>query len=150
MPITYHRKSGEVTATLGDLALATGKTYKTFHFVLNNTIVKDNRIPPHGMDRETAKVRNVLPLPDSQYVLDTNTFRHWDEISLNPPENAENATIDLLYQPTSWEYIQFLYLANDQQNPFLENEGRFLLKAWLNTGMAAPSYVMASLTWGKH
>lgn len=60
---------------------------------------------------------------------------------------AVYATIDLLYQPTSWEYIQFLWKANDGQNTFLANEGINLLAAWLSNGMAAP-YVMASTTWG--
>jgi hypothetical protein len=51
-----------------------------------------------------------------------------------------------MYQPTSWEYIAFLYLANTGQNPFLANEGRNLLDAWLNTGMAQP-HPMATVTW---
>jgi hypothetical protein len=91
MPIIYNRITGDVTATLGNLASDTGNTYETFHFVLNNTVVKDNRIPPYGMDKETARARNVLPVPESQYGLDSNTFRHWDEILLNPPVNAEYA-----------------------------------------------------------
>ena len=52
-----------------------------------------------------------------------------------------------MYQPTSWEYIQFLYLANNRGNAFLADEGVNMLEAWLNTGMAAP-YVMAQTTWG--
>ena len=56
------------------------------------------------------------------------------------------ADIALLYQPTSWEYIQFLYVANTRSNAFLADEGVNLLDAWLNTGMAEP-YVMASTAW---
>ena len=66
---------------------------------------------------------------------------------LTSPPGAAYATIDLLYQPTSWEYIQFLWKANNGQNAFLANEGINLLAAWLSTGMAQP-YVMASTTWG--
>ena len=51
--------------------------------------------------------------------------------------------VELLYQPTSWEYIQFLHLANDGSNAFLADEGVNMLEAWLNTGMAAP-HPMAS------
>ena len=65
---------------------------------------------------------------------------------LNPPPGATRAEIRLLYQPTSWEYVQFLYLANNGQNAFLANEGVNLLNAWLNTGMAEP-HVMATATW---
>jgi hypothetical protein len=53
-----------------------------------------------------------------------------------------------MYQPTSWEYIQFLWLANNGQKPFLADEGVNLLEAWLNTGMATP-YPMASTVWGS-
>ncbi|NIP18593.1 MAG: hypothetical protein GWM87_10840, partial [Xanthomonadales bacterium] len=55
---------------------------------------------------------------------------------------------DLMYQPTSWEYIQFLYLANDRSSAFLGNEGQIMLDAWLATGMAEP-VVMASAAWGS-
>ncbi|MBN2526603.1 MAG: hypothetical protein JXR76_09420 [Deltaproteobacteria bacterium] len=46
--------------------------------------------------------------------------------------------IKLMYQPTSWEYIQFLAMANNGGNDFLANEGMHLLDAWMNTGMAEP------------
>lgn len=51
-----------------------------------------------------------------------------------------------MYQPTSWEYVQFLYLANDQESAFLGQEGVNMLDAWLHTGMAEP-YTMATITW---
>jgi hypothetical protein len=76
------------------------------------------------------------------------TYNYWDSLTLNPPTDAAYAQIRLLYQPTSWEYVQFLYLANTGQNAFLAQEGVNLLNAWLNTGMAEP-YVMASATWGS-
>jgi hypothetical protein len=103
------------------------------------------------MSYDEARIRNALPVPDSQYVDINNpgTYIYYDEVSLNVPTDATYATIDLLYQPTSWEYIQFLYLANKGQNEnaFLGNEGVYMLEAWLNTGMAEP-YVMATATWG--
>ena len=67
---------------------------------------------------------------------------------MNPPRGAATAQISLMYQPTSWEYIQFLYLANERNNDFLREEGKNVLDAWLNTGMAEP-YVMVSTTWKK-
>jgi hypothetical protein len=92
--------------------------------------------------------RNALPVPADQYGgASGGVYRYWDELTLNPPAGATYATIELLYQPTSWEYIQFLYLANNGQNAFLADEGKNMLDAWLNTGMAEP-YVMASTTWG--
>ncbi len=150
LALTYDRVTGAVTHTLSDLASEeTGTSYTTFHFVLNNTVVNDDRIPPYGMSYEDARQRNTLPVPANQYGNPSGdeTFDYWDEVTLNPPTNAVYAEIQLLYQPTSWEYIQFLNEANEGQNAFLANEGANLLDAWLNTGMAEP-YVMTSTTWG--
>jgi hypothetical protein len=118
--------------------------------VLNNTVAKDNRIPPYGFSYEQARQRNTLPVPATQYgnPSATGSYDYWDEVAVNPPTGAAYAEIKLVYQPTSWEYIQFLYLANTRQNAFLANEGINLLNAWLNTGMAEP-VVMASTAWGS-
>ena len=154
LPLSFDRVTGEVDYTLGQLAdQAPGTDHETFHFVLNNTVSEDNRIPPYGMTYEEARIRNTLPVPATQYgnPEPDGTYDYWDNFTLNPPAAAEYAEINLLYQPTSWEYIQFLYLANTGQNDFLAEEGVNLLDAWLNTGMAEP-YLMASTTWqsGPH
>lgn len=148
-PLSFDRITGQPDYTLGDLAAqAPGTAYKTFHFVLNNTILKDNRIPPYGFSYEEARKRNALPVPVNQFGgTPGGTYNYWDSLTLNPPVNAAYATISLLYQPTSWEYVQFLFEANDGSIPFLAQEGVNLLDAWLNTGMAEP-YVMAATTWG--
>jgi hypothetical protein len=149
-PLGYDRVTGAVNFTLGQLAAqASGTYHETFHFVLNNHVAKDNRIPTFGMVYEEARKRNALPVPAGQYGNPTGlgTFNYWDNITLNPPTGATYATVDLLYQSTSWEYIQFLFLANNKTNVFLANEGVNLLNAWLNTGMSEP-FVMASTTWG--
>jgi len=149
LPLSFDRVTGVVDYTLGDLAdQAPGAYHETFHFVLNNTVVKDNRIPPYGFNYEEARKRNALPVPADQYDgTPGGVYSYWDEFALTPPTGATYAEIRLLYQPTSWEYVQFLYEANTGQNAFLANEGINLLNAWLNTGMAEP-YVMASTTWG--
>jgi hypothetical protein len=153
LALSYDRYTGEADFSLGQLASSPpGTEHETFHFVLNNTVVKDNRIPPYGMAYEAARVRNALPVPANQYG-GGPIYNYFDEVGLNPPSGATYATIDLLYQPTSWEYIQFLYLANNGQNPFLANEGVNMLDAWLNAGTAdvrmAKPYVMASTVWGE-
>lgn len=148
MVISYDRVSGEADYTLGQLAAqAPGTYHETFHFVLNNTVAKDNRIPPYGFNYEEARKRNALPVPANQYQNADGSYRYWDDVALNPPSGAVYADISLMYQPTSWEYIQFLYLANNGQNAFLANEGINLFNAWMNTGMAQPM-AMASTTWG--
>jgi hypothetical protein len=150
LPLSFDRVTGAPDYTLGQLAAqAPDTSHETFHFVLNNTVAKDNRIPPYGMTYEAARERNALPVPSDQYAKAGGTeYNHFDQLTLTPPAGAIYAQISLLYQPTSWEYIQFLYLANKGQNAFLANEGVNLLNTWLATGMAEP-YVMASTTWGS-
>jgi len=146
LPLGFDRFTGNVDYNLGNLAgESDGVAHETFHFVLNNTVISDNRIPPYGMSYETARARNALPVPADQY-LDSGTYDYYDEVTLDPA-GATSAMISLMYQPTSWEYIQFLYLANNGSNAFLADEGVNMLDAWLNTGMAEP-YVMASTAWG--
>jgi hypothetical protein len=149
LAVSYDRVSGAVTKTLEDVAgLEPGKYYYSFHFVLNNKVATDNRIPPYGMDYNDSVIRNILPVPSDQYgdPGPGGEYNYWDNVTLNPPDGAKYATIELLYQPTSWEYIQFLYLANNRPNAFLGKEGVNMLDAWLNNGMAQP-HVMASTTW---
>ena len=148
LPLTFDRNTGAVTYTLGDLAAqAPGTSHETFHFVLNNAVLKDNRIPTWRMSYDEARARNALPVPADQYGNPGpgGFYDHFDLVALVPPPTATRGEIDLLYQPTSWEYIQFLDLANDGTIAFLSDEGEHMLEAWLHTGMAAP-HKMASTT----
>jgi hypothetical protein len=167
LPLGYDRLTGTVDCRLGNLAQrdilgnplapcsGDPAAHETFHFVLNNTVVKDNRIPPYGMSYDLARVRNALPVPADQYGgAPGGTYDYFDDVPLNAPSGAQGAEIRLMYQPTSWEYIQFLHLANNGPDPaaggnaFLGDEGTNLLDAWLNTGMAEP-YAMSFATWGS-
>ena len=149
VPVAYDRVTGAVTHTVADVAaLNPGEYHETFHFVLNNKVVKDNRIPPYGMAYDESLTRSILPVPATQYGVRARAapIDYWDDFALNPPARAMTADISLMYQPTSWEYIQFLDHANDGSIAFLANEGANMLDAWLNTGMAAP-HAMASAQW---
>ena len=149
LALTYDRVSGAVANTLGDLAgQAPGTAWTTFHFALNDVITFDNRIPPYGMNARDAALRNTLPVPESLYgdPGPNGVYDHWARVALDPPAGAATAEIELLYQTTSWEYVQFLQLANDGQDPFLSTVGDDLLDAWRHTGMAEP-VVMASTAW---
>jgi len=155
LALGYDRYTGAPDFTLGQLAASPpGTEHESFHFAVNNTVIKDNRIPPYGMSYDEARKRNALPVPASQYGgVPGGSYDYWDEITLVPPSaTATYAEIELLYQPTSWEYIQFLYLANNGQSAFLGEEGVNMLDAWLNAGdpgirMARP-HVMAAAVWG--
>ena len=162
--LSFDRTGATADYTLGQLAAQDPGTYhETFHFALNNHVAKDNRIPPYGMRYNEAQKRNALPVPDDQYGGNGvgSTYNYWDLLELDSlkPFGAVFAQIDLLYQGTSWEYIQFLNNANDQQNAFLGQEGVNMLEAWINAEVPVamevggdrkmvPPVMMASTTWG--
>jgi hypothetical protein len=160
MALSFDRLTGDVDFTLGDLAaLPAGGYHETFHFVLNNHVAFDNRIPPYQMSYNEARKRNSLPVPDSQYGNPDpgGAYEYWDEFNIKAiaPQGAASATLTLYYQGTSWEYVQFLNNAVSTTGtvtphpvtPFLADEGKNFLDAWVNTGMVPP-YVMATATWG--
>ena len=147
--LEYDRLDGTPAATLGDLAAdVPGAVHGSFRFALNNTVVRDTRIPPYGFRRDDALERNALPVPSDAYgnPAPGGTYDYWDEHPLNPPSGAATAEIDLLYQSTSWEYVQFLALEGASVDGFLGDAGEDLMDAWLATGMAEP-VVMASAIW---
>jgi hypothetical protein len=167
--LSYDRYSGEEAFTLGELAsLPAGSYHESFHFTLNNYLAGDNRIPPYGMRYDEAKRRNVLPVPEDQYGAPGpgGTYNYWDQLDLDTlkPDGAVSAQISLLYQGTSWEYIQFLEEASNGSDPaeggnaFLGAEGEKMLEAWMNADIPVamevagdrkmvPPVVMASAHW---
>jgi hypothetical protein len=141
MVLGWDRLTDAPYHTLGELRLEEpGEAYKTFHFVLNNVMTQDNRIPNWGMRYDDVLTKNALPVPYEQFGNPGpgGVYDHWVDYNYDVPVGAESAEVTLYYQQTTWEYIQFLWLMNDQQNTFLGQEGVNLLDAWLNTGMAAP------------
>jgi hypothetical protein len=152
--------------------------YDTFHFALNNYVSHDNRIPPYEMSYDEAQKRNALPVPADQYGNPGpgGSYEYWDIVDLNPPEGADHAHIQLLYQGTSWEYQQFLQKANNgtdpnsvpQGNAFLGNQGEAMMAAWINADVLSsqgapitsvmqvggdykmvPPVIMATVNWGN-
>ncbi|MBI4168505.1 MAG: hypothetical protein HY510_01055 [Acidobacteria bacterium] len=77
MPLAFH-EDGTIELTLGDLASGqAGNFLETFHFVLNNRVQEDRRIPPYGLQPAEATKRNVLPVPADAYpLLPDGTYRH--------------------------------------------------------------------------
>jgi hypothetical protein len=170
MPLGFDRITGAVDYTLGELAAQTPGTYhETFHFVLNNYVASDNRIPPYQMSYDEAQRRNALPVPADQYGgTPGGVYDHWDEVDLSKiaPAGAKSADLTLYYQGTSWEYVQFLNNAVDTTDDglgapkpvtaFLADEGKNYLDAWVNAvhlppvgepGTMVPPYTMAIASW---
>lgn len=85
---------------------------KTFHFVLATGRTKDNRIPPKGFDIAGATDRLVVPVEDGDpapdYFSAAEYAGGYDEVSVNLPPGADHVDINLYYQGTSREYVEFL------------------------------------------
>ena len=149
LPIAFDKVTGQPTLTLAQLATQpTGSVHESFHFVLNNTTLSDNRIPPWRMRRADATVRNALPEPATQYgnPAANGVYEHFDDVPLAPPAGATRADVELLYQTSSWEYVQFLRLANPGTSPFLATAGVDVFNAYQATGGSAPE-VMSTARW---
>lgn len=75
----------------------------TFHFALNNTTYKDNRIPPRGYTVAAFDQPGLRPVgatyADGQY---------WDDTAYNVPAGTARVVATLYYQTASSDYIDFL------------------------------------------
>jgi hypothetical protein len=85
---------------------------KTFHFALATGRYKDNRIPPKGFDIAGADERLAVPVwhgtEDPNYFIDAEYTGGYDAVSLTIPTGADYVEVNLYYQTTSREYIEFL------------------------------------------
>jgi hypothetical protein len=121
----YHVEPGISMRLAGALGLEAGPS---FHFVLNDSIYLDNRIPPRGFTNAAFTTIQSPPVayayPDGQY---------WDETVYVLPVGAHSVEATLYYQSTSKEYITFLRDEN-----VTDNMGQDLYDAWVNNGMASP------------
>jgi hypothetical protein len=124
-------------AAAGLYGLAPGPS---FHFALNDTLVKDNRIPPRGFTNAGFASRLAAPVgasyADGQY---------WDEVVYRLPGEAVNVTARLRYQTISREYIEFLESENEGNFFDWNDWGRRLRQAWEQKGRSFPE-VMAQAT----
>ena len=108
----YEAKPGldEITAPL--VGVDEGPS---FHFVLNNKIFKDNRIPPQGFTNTNFELFGGLPVGHSY---DDGQF--WDYTEYDIPPGADSVEVTLYYQSTSKEYIEFLRDENATNNVGLD------------------------------
>ncbi len=101
---------------------------ESFHFALNNTLVKDNRIPPRGFDNAAFEAGQAHPVgasyADGQY---------WDDTAFPIPVGADFAVVSVYHQTSSKEYIEFLRDENTT-----DNKGNIVHDQWVAAGMSAP------------
>ncbi|NLX13507.1 MAG: hypothetical protein GXY44_07630 [Phycisphaerales bacterium] len=116
-------------------ALAGVEPGPSFHFVLNNKIFKDNRIPPRGFTNAAFAEFGGAPVAHSY-----EDGQYWDDTSYRVPPGAVSAEINLYYQSTSKEFIEFLRDANHTNS-----KGQEMYDLWFNNNKCPPE-LMATLT----
>jgi uncharacterized repeat protein (TIGR01451 family) len=83
-----------------------------FHFVLNNAVFKDNRIPPRGWTNVQYAARSMEPVGAS-YADGVYT----DTTTLQLPPGVDEVQVQLWYQSASGEYLDFLESEADDLVP---------------------------------
>lgn len=85
---------------------------ETFHFVLATSRYKDNRIPPKGFRIAEAQARLSEPVDHGQsnlnYFSAAEYAGGYDHVAFTIPTGATSLEVNLFYQTTSREYIEFL------------------------------------------
>ena len=96
----YEIKQGMTVDWANHLDLPPGES---FYFALNNTTIRDNRIPPRGYTQAAFDQPGLRPIgvtyADGQY---------WDDTNYEVPDETEHFLATLYYQTASKEYIDFL------------------------------------------
>ncbi len=81
---------------------------ESFHFVLNNTVIKDNRIPPAGVTQAEYDRPGLRPVGADYLDPLSGSLKHSDDSSYLLPPSADRFLATLYYQTSSKEYIDFL------------------------------------------
>jgi hypothetical protein len=100
----------------------------SFHFVLNDTVYHDNRIPPRGFTNADFEEIQSPPV-DHEYA----DGQYWDDTDYVLPTEADSAIVTVYYQTTTKEYVEFLRDENHTNTA-----GQDLYNAWVAQGRAAP------------
>ncbi|MGB0714889.1 MAG: hypothetical protein ACPGXK_03370 [Phycisphaerae bacterium] len=121
----YEAKLGLDTVGAAATGLPEGES---FHFVLNNTYVKDNRIPPRGFTNAAFEAVQASPV-NYTYADGQN----WDDTEFIIPCDAVTAEVGVYYQTSSKEYVEFLRDENTT-----DMTGDILYDLWVANGKSAP------------
>jgi len=121
----YHIELGTSHRLADILGITAGPS---FHFVLNDTVFLDNRIPPRGFMNAAFE---TIQSPPVAYSYDDGQY--WDDTHYTLPTGSESVEVSLYYQSISMEYVEFLRDENTTNT-----YGQQLHDAWVAQGMAPP------------
>ncbi len=126
----YEAQLGISSGTSTLLGLASGPS---FHFALNDSIYKDNRIPPLGFSNAAYDVFGGRPVDPQGPAPRYPDGQNYDLSSYAIPAGAASVSATLYYQTTSKDYVEFLQSAN-----VTNTAGQTLYNAWSANGRSAP------------
>lgn len=127
----YEVHPGIDTNIAGLVGVATGPS---LHFVLNNRIYEDNRIPPRGFSNAAFAAFGGAPVGHHY-----NDGQHWDDSLYSIPAGARRAEVRLYYQSTSKEFVEFLRDENTSNT-----KGQEMYDLWNNHGKCPPTLMAAT------
>lgn len=105
----------------------------SFHFVLNDTIYMDNRIPPRGF---TNAAFETIQSPPIGYTYSDGQY--WDETDYLIPGGAAKIKVRLFYQTTSKEFVEFMRDEN-----VTDTTGQFFYDLWTAFGKSSPELMLS-------
>jgi hypothetical protein len=105
-----------------------------FHLALNNTWFSDNRIPPRGFNN--AEFASVQAAPVAYTYADG---QYWDDTEFAIPPGTRRVVVNLYYQTSSREYMEFLRDANTTNN-----RGLIVWNEYMRFGKSAPHLMVQS------
>ncbi len=106
----------------------------SFHFVLNNTVLLDNRIPARGFTNSSYSAIDA-----DVVAYNYEDQQHWDETMFALPTSAVRAEVALFHQTTTREYIEFLRDENQTNNA-----GQDAYDLWQLFGRSTPVEMASS------
>ena len=135
----YEAKHGISTDLAAQLGVPAGES---FHFMLNNEILHDNRIPPRGYEFAAFAAAGAAPFTNG--TADPTRYadgQFWDTVSYTLPAETDVAFVRLLHQVASQEYIEFLR----DESPFFgdpNSNGQILYDLWAGNGRSQPTVMV--------
>ena len=128
--VIYEAHLGLSTRWASQLGMAAGPS---FHFVLNDSVYKDNRIPPRGFQLAAFQNFGGAPVDDSRPTPRYPDGQYWDVSRFRLPASTRSVAVALRYQSTSKEYVEFLRDENRTNQA-----GSDLYDLWLARGQSEP------------
>lgn len=126
----YEADLGISPALAGALGMSDGPS---FHFALNDSVYKDNRIPPIGFTNAAFAGFGGRPVDPEHPGIRYADGQHWDTAVYALPATVRSVRAELRYQSTSKEYVEFLRDENTT-----DVTGAVMYQLWANNGKAAP------------